>query len=388
MPRLTRPATFATTRRANRPPAISARTQNQILGAATRTLTGLGISATRSIAGPAAAEFVSDIVAEVRKYRRGGSSAILQSLAIQSLGGIGKAIAWLLGGGASRGRSAPSTTAAEMAAARQIVEVARAEAPIPVLPRRGDRFEPTPDPSTGRGRGGGRGDTGRGRVGGGLGEPGDTGRGGPPSGTGRGGPPSGGESGEPGFPMPNDDGGIQMFRVVNSTNVHSYGYDVNTATLYVRYLGQNLDRSKITLKRRAGKGGSPLEHVRVGKGASLGRSATPGPMYAYFGVPERVFAAMRVAVSKGKFVWDALRVRGSIWRHQYTYRLVAAGHSFIGRNAQGRGEFINYVPRQASRKGFRRRILGMPDGREIQSNMSRTIGRKTLERQRLRRIGS
>jgi len=175
-----------------------------------------------------------------------------------------------------------------------------------------------------------------------------------------------------------------MFRVTNSSNVHSYGYDLASTTLYVRYLSANLDAKKVKFKRNDAGG---LQHVSVGRGAFRGRSSKPGPMYAYFGVPSRVFKSMQAAVSKGKFVWDALRVRGSIWRHQYSYKLVAAGVAHIGKDSAGRADSILYVPRRASRKGFVRRELGVASGQTIQSNMSRTISRRRLEMRRMRQIG-
>lgn len=369
MPRLTRPALFGlstSTRRTNRAATLSA-----------RTLTTLGVNATRALAGPGAAGIVGDVIKEVRRYRRGGAAKILESVAIQALGGVGQAIAWLLGG---RRGPTPQATPSEVAAARNLIETAQptspvAEAPVPIRPGRGIDVEPTPSPSTGRGRGGrgGLGDTGRG-----VSAPGgDGGEGSPPGGG------SGGPAGDPGQPEPGRTG-IQMFRVTNSSNVHSYGYDITTATLYVRYLSANLDGSKVKFKRNDAGG---LQHVSVGKGAFRGRSSKPGPMYAYFGVPNRVFRAMQGAISKGKFVWDALRVRGSIWRHQYAYKLVAAGVAHIGKDSAGRADSIMYVPRRASRKGFVRRELGVASGQTIQSNMSRTISRRRLEMRRMRQIG-
>ena len=68
----------------------------------------------------------------------------------------------------------------------------------------------------------------------------------------------------------------------------------------------------------------------------------PGPEYEYTGVPRAVFVAFKLASSKGKEVWNQLRVRGSISGHQFPYHLVSTGDS-------------DYVPRQA---GLKRGMAG------------------------------
>lgn len=100
---------------------------------------------------------------------------------------------------------------------------------------------------------------------------------------------------------------------VRSSNVHSIGYRWNRqvpsqGTLIVRFL----DKS--------------------------GGTTAPGPTYAYYDVHPQVFQAFRRAASKGKFVWDRLRIRGTVTGHQYAYRLIGLAKS-------------GYVPRQATRYG-------------------------------------
>lgn len=75
------------------------------------------------------------------------------------------------------------------------------------------------------------------------------------------------------------------------------------------------------------------------------RGDGPGSTYAYYDVPVRKYQDFkrRSAESAGKAVWDYLRVRGTIWAHQHNYRLV-----------QVTGD---YVPRKATRKGYRERHL-------------------------------
>ena len=112
---------------------------------------------------------------------------------------------------------------------------------------------------------------------------------------------------------------------VRSSNVHSIGWEwadganQRTGGLLVRFLG----------------------------GTGSHRSG-PGAMYRYRDVPRSVFDAFKRAASKGKFVWDELRVRGSISGHQYDYELAAIEGEYVPRQAvvgfRGRGGEA-YVPR-------------------------------------------
>lgn len=100
---------------------------------------------------------------------------------------------------------------------------------------------------------------------------------------------------------------------VTSSNVHSIGFGWNPddpahGTLRVRFLQKS-------------RGG--------------GKSA--GPLYYYHDVHPDVFQAFQIAQSKGKFVWDELRVRGTVSGHQYRYDLAGTGED-------------GYIPRQAGLK--------------------------------------
>lgn len=80
------------------------------------------------------------------------------------------------------------------------------------------------------------------------------------------------------------------------------------------------------------------------------RPNTAGPTYAYYDVPVRryeAFASM-AATTAGGAVWEFLRVRGSKWDHRFPYRLVAG--VLIPSGGQ-------YVPRKATRRGFKKRAL-------------------------------
>jgi hypothetical protein len=132
---------------------------------------------------------------------------------------------------------------------------------------------------------------------------------------------------------------------VSSSNVHSIGYIWNAkspqnGTLVVRFLAPaNSPRQKRT-------------------GA--------GPLYHYLNVPPQLFTAFRAAASKGKWVWDHLRIRGTTSGHQFYYLLAAIRRG--------------YVPRQARRIGgqewFLRRNVQGEDGRVYSSRLNdEMIGR-------------
>ena len=124
---------------------------------------------------------------------------------------------------------------------------------------------------------------------------------------------------------------------VTSSNVHSIGFDFNFA-----------DPMKGTLK------------VRFLQGPKDKKIA--GPTYHYFDVHPDVFETFKVAASKGKFVWDRLRVRGTVSGHQYRYNLA--------------GIRAGYVPRAAKRFGsneyfVQRRFTGKNKQGEIRTFQSR-----------------
>ena len=126
---------------------------------------------------------------------------------------------------------------------------------------------------------------------------------------------------------------------VRSSNVHSIGYEwpqngERAGNLLVRFLGG-------TGKNRSG----------------------PGALYRYRDVPREVFLAFQRAASKGGFVWDDLRVRGTVSGHQYDYELAGTGND-------------GYVPRQA----------GLKRGEKGEWYMQRTFrgNRSTLPTQQVR----
>lgn len=99
---------------------------------------------------------------------------------------------------------------------------------------------------------------------------------------------------------------------VQSSNVHSIGFRFNLdyplkSKLIIRYKQKD---------RRAGRSGT------VG-----------GPTYEYDDVHPDWFDDLQQAGSKGKWVWDRLRIRGTVAGHQFTYNLTRAAQGYLPRRA-------------------------------------------------------
>lgn len=95
---------------------------------------------------------------------------------------------------------------------------------------------------------------------------------------------------------------------VTSSNVHSIGFDINPhnaqiGTLKVRFL------------------------------MDYGNSKVAGALYDYYHVPTTVFQNFRRAASKGKFVWDKLRIRGTVSGHRFDYKLTGISRGYVPRKA-------------------------------------------------------
>lgn len=115
----------------------------------------------------------------------------------------------------------------------------------------------------------------------------------------------------------------------SSSNVYSFVYEPETESVGILY---------VTFK---------LWHPGMKKGE---RSNQAGPTYAYYDVPLRKYHTFkrRTEISAGAAVWDYLRVRGSKWDHRHPYRLVGGSRVPLGGV---------YVPRKATKRGFRSRSL-------------------------------
>lgn len=115
---------------------------------------------------------------------------------------------------------------------------------------------------------------------------------------------------------------------VQSSNVHSIGFEFNwdnpmQGTLKVRFLQGSKDKK------------------------------SAGPLYFYYKVHPDVFQAFRTAASKGAFVWDRLRIRGTVTGHRYKYELRGIVNGYVPRQAKKYGQNQYFVRRQikAQRNG-------------------------------------
>lgn len=142
-------------------------------------------------------------------------------------------------------------------------------------------------------------------------------------------------------PIPADQYMSAFVETRDSSNVYGFQYDYVQQILYITYKAPG---PPVRFKNAKTKDGKPYR-LRI-------RAQKRGAMYAYGGakspVPESVFQGLDRARSKGTFVWDNIRQRGTIYGHQYPYRLVQ-GYVQAGRQT--------YIPRKATQGGYRQRAL-------------------------------
>jgi hypothetical protein len=113
----------------------------------------------------------------------------------------------------------------------------------------------------------------------------------------------------------------EMVYCPNSSNVYEFGYDNETATLYVRFQTAHEERQR---------GGA-------------------GSLYAYYGVTPDEFLALYKTQGRGlgqggdstpgTWVWDHLRERGTVSGHKKDYRLVGVMNSYVPRKATVRATY-------------------------------------------------
>lgn len=141
-----------------------------------------------------------------------------------------------------------------------------------------------------------------------------------------------------------------------SSNVFSFSYQPKTSTLYVTFKANKLNPDSVR-KGRGRRGG--MEQLRGALGSTVsGKTNERGPMYAYLRVKAEVYQRMQIAQSKGRFVWDELRRRGTIDGHRYRYHLVQ------GQVVTQAGVSGTYIPRKATSEGFRvRSVASIGEGR-------------------------
>lgn len=152
--------------------------------------------------------------------------------------------------------------------------------------------------------------------------------------------------------------GPEIHLTPQSSNVYSFSYyrraGEATGTLFVRFKAQRLNADSVS--HGTGRlGGRRQLHGSLGSTVAGGdRPNLPGVLYAYYRVPPGVYLRMQTASSKGKFVWDNLRVRGTIYGHKYAY---AAVQGQVTTDALTPGIRGTYIPRRATKSGFKTRSI-------------------------------
>jgi len=292
----------------------------------------------QALGGTLAGQFLNDI----DRYARGGATGGILSKVLGQLGPVGKAIGFLFGRESDKSRD---------------VNPASLKSAMDLLNSLGYNVTP-PTSSTGgstKPPRGGSGGSSRPKA--------------PPSRptsqptrTGTGGsqftqPPA---QGQPQGPQPPtgrfvSDQYIPMQIVTGSSNVYAIGYNPDTRTCRVQFLATSVYADSIKGRGHKGRGRA---RGKLGKTLSNRRHG-PGPVYDYHNVPPGIFKRLQAASSKGKAIWDNLRIRGTVYGHQYDYSLSAAsvvdvvqrvyqqGQSFPGKKVAS----ITYVPRRAAGPG-------------------------------------
>lgn len=185
-------------------------------------------------------------------------------------------------------------------------------------------------------------------------------------------------------PLPGEDTGMtKPIRTTASSNVFSFWFEPDsnrrTGTLYVCFQAPALDHHNVKFSKEnrtlTGKLGSTIK----GK-----HSDKAGPVYAYWGPKittklynDMVNYAQGTGGHAGKWVWDNLRMRGSKWAHMpgVSYRLYQGSIGF------GTGGI--YVPRKATREGFKSRAAtDVGTGRRgfVRSALPSQLGHSTFRR--------
>jgi hypothetical protein len=105
----------------------------------------------------------------------------------------------------------------------------------------------------------------------------------------------------------------------DSYRVYEYGYDVESAFLYVRFVADTW-----------GTEGQKL----------------PGSLYQYAEVTPEMFLSFHTARGSNSWIWDHLRVRGTVSGHQKPYRLVGIMGGYVPRKATLKADGEWFIKRQ------------------------------------------
>jgi hypothetical protein len=141
----------------------------------------------------------------------------------------------------------------------------------------------------------------------------------------------------------------EMVDAVASSNVHSFGYDLVSKSLYVRYIDPSA--------RKGLAEGQIPPHV-------------PGPLYRYSDVPENLFESLLLTESKGEWLWRHIRIQGTWSGHQYDYQLVGVTGDYVPRKAiYGEGYTVTGDPQYKGQVGewFKPRTIWTQSQRRLTS---------------------
>jgi hypothetical protein len=155
----------------------------------------------------------------------------------------------------------------------------------------------------------------------------------------------------------------EMVQAYNSSNVFEFGYDNETATLYVRF---------------------QTSHDEGARGGA-------GSLYAYYGVTPAEFLALYATRGRGNghegdstpgtWVWSHLRERGTVSGHQKDYRLAGITSGYVPRKATiravyettgKRGQPLKRPRKTGVEEWYVQRSIKTHEGRSVQSVLPTT----------------
>jgi len=108
---------------------------------------------------------------------------------------------------------------------------------------------------------------------------------------------------------------------VTSSNVHSIGFVLDGMAQGQSSQGNLLRNQTGTLL------------IRFLEDQGGGVKSGPGPLYEYQDVPASLFIEFQNAASKGTFIWDNIRVRGTVSGHKFAYDFAGSPNGYIPRQA-------------------------------------------------------
>jgi len=145
-----------------------------------------------------------------------------------------------------------------------------------------------------------------------------------------------------------------MVPTPDSTNVYEFGYDAASSYLYVRFKS----------------GLAPGEHARPN---------APGALYRYAGVtPDEFLSLYKLrnhsghGGGPGDWVWDHLRVRGTVSGHQKDYELVGVIAGYVPRKAT-----LEREPTGELQEYFFPRVIKTTEGKWLRSRKQRELAPKS-----------